>query len=80
MEPSSVITEQFKVINYQTHLCVPCHLIAQLSVLAHEVDREGVMILPSEHVRSAGLPEERVASRHADGVPEVNNINPTSLG
>ena len=56
------------------------HLVAELVVLAHEVDGEGVVVLAPEHVGPASLPEERVAGRHPDRVPEVHNVNTTALG
>ena len=59
---------------------LPRHLVTKLVVLAHEVDRKGVVVLATEHIGAAGLPEEGVAGRHADGVPEVHKINPTSFG
>ena len=62
------------------HLSIPSHLIAQLCVFAHEVDGEGVVVLAPEHVGATRLPEKRVASRHPDRVPEVNNVNTTALG
>jgi len=59
---------------------LPRHLVPKLVVLAHEVDGKGVVVLATEHIWAAGLPEEGVAGRHADGVPEVHKINPTSFG
>ena len=63
-----------------SNLSIPGHLIAQLGVLAHEVDGAGVVVLAPDHVGPARLPEKRVTSRHPDRVPEVNNVNTAALG
>ena len=62
------------------YLSISGHFISKLCVLAHQVNGEGVMVLPPEHVGSARLPQEGVASGHADGVPEVHYVNTTPLG
>ena len=63
-----------------TDLRISGHFISKLSIFAHEVDGEGVMVLPPEHVGSTRLPQEGVARGHADGVPEIHYVNTTPLG
>ena len=71
---------KIEIFSLTYNLSISGHFVSQLGVLAHEVDWEGVVVLSPEHVWAARLPEERVAGRHPDGVPEVNNVNPTALG
>ena len=62
------------------HLSLSGHLVAQLGVLVHQIDGEGVMVLATEDVGPTGLPEEGVASGHADRVPELHQVETTALG
>ena len=44
------------------------------------VQYSNVVVLAAEHVGAAGLPQEGVAGRHADGVPEVHHVDTAPLG
>merc|ERR1719352_197656 len=65
--------------HFHGHLSLASHLVTQLGVLVHQVDWEGVMVLPSKDVGSTGLPEKGVTSGHPDGMPELDQVQSAAL-
>ena len=53
-------------------------LYIQQSKILFVVLEIGLHAVP-EHIWSAGLPEEGVARRHPDAVPELNQVQPRPL-